>query len=307
MTKKIFITGGAGFIGSAIVKKLQEQGHSLFIFDDLSFGSRKFVNICDAQFAKENILDGNVLKKALIKFSPDIVIHLAAIHFIPYCNEHPFDSANINILGTANVLNACKELPNLEKILFASTAAVYPVYDGAIHETLDPKPSDIYGLSKFAGEELCKKFFLETQVPTIICRFFNAFGPNETNPHLIPAILDQVISGSSIIKIGNTVPKRDYIHTSDMANAVTLLIQKFNAGLDTFNLGQGMEYSVIEVIQAFEKVLERPLQMETDMLRVRKTDRLHLLADITKIKNFTGWAPAVSLEEGIKTLIHEHC
>jgi UDP-glucose 4-epimerase len=304
MSKKIFITGGCGFIGSAIVKSLQQRGHEIAVFDDLSFGSRRFIDIPDDHFIDGSILDKEALQKALLRFAPQQVIHLAAIHFIPYCNENPFASANINITGFIHLLDACGKLKDLETVFFASTAAVYPICDDAISEDVSPVPSDIYGLSKLTGEELCKKFYGETGITTIICRFFNAFGPNETNPHLIPAILQQILDGNRTIKIGNTNPKRDYIHTHDMASAVGLLLEKFDKGMDIFNLGRGIEYSVSEVIRAFERALGEPLELETDPARVRKTDRLHLLADIGKISRFTGWQPAISLEEGIKTLIH---
>jgi len=306
MAKKIFITGGAGFIGSAVIKHLQRSNHELLVYDDLSFGNPQFINVGSNGFIKGNILDEELLKTSLLNFSPDYVIHLAAVHFIPYCNEHPFESANINIQGTLHVLNSCSKLKNLEKVFFASTAAVYPIFGEAIPETMAPSPSDIYGLSKLAGEELCKKFHGETNIPTIICRFFNAFGPNETNPHLIPAIQQQVMSGDRIIKLGNTEPKRDFIHTYDMARAVEMLLQQFKEGIDIFNLGQGIEYSVLDVLGAFEKALGEKLTIEIEPARVRKTDRLHLLADISKLTKATGWRPSIGLDAGIKTLIsHE--
>jgi UDP-glucose 4-epimerase len=304
MGKRIFITGGFGFIGSAVIRHLENCGHEIFVFDDLSFGSRQFAKIPDSRFAGGSILDAGLLESTILKFRPEWVIHLAAVHFIPYCNEHPFESANINIAGTMNVLNGCRRIKGLEKVLFASTAAVYPIFDEAIQESLPAAPSDIYGLSKMAGEELCKMFQLETGIPTILCRFFNAFGPNETNPHLIPAIQRQVLEGKRTILLGNTQPKRDFIHTFDMARAVELLLNKFERGVDTFNLGRGIEYSVLEVMAAFEKALGQSLTIEVDPARMRKSDRLHLLADIAKLSAFTGWQPEISLEEGIKTLIY---
>jgi UDP-glucose 4-epimerase len=304
MGKKIFITGGFGFIGSAVIKHLQNCGHEIFVFDDLSFGSRQFVEIPEDRFVRGNILDAALLQSAILNFRPEYVVHLAAVHFIPYCNEHPFESANINIAGTINVLNSCRLAGSVGKVLFASTAAVYPIFEEAIPESLQPAPSDIYGLSKMTGEELCRKFHLETGIPTVICRFFNAFGPNETNPHLIPAIQRQVLEGKRNILLGNTQPKRDFIHTYDMATAVGMLLDKFETGIDTFNLGRGIEYSVLEVIAAFEKALGQTLTIEADPARMRKSDRLHLLAGIGKLSGFTGWQPTVSLEEGIKTLIH---
>src|SRR5476649_462933 len=127
MGKRIFITGGFGFIGSAVIKHLQDCGHEIFIFDDLSFGSREFVEIPDSRFIRGNILDAALLESAISQFRPEWVIHLAAVHFIPYCNEHPFESTNINIAGTMNVLKGCRQAKGLEKVLFASTAAVYPI------------------------------------------------------------------------------------------------------------------------------------------------------------------------------------
>ena len=128
------------------------------------------------------------MMELITTIDPHWVVHLAAIHFIPYCNQHPFESADINIRGTINVLEACKAAASLEKVLFASTAAVYPISDTPHVETDAIGPMDIYGLSKVAGERLMNEFHLASGTTTIVCRFFNAFGPNETNPHLIPEI-----------------------------------------------------------------------------------------------------------------------
>lgn len=305
MSKKIFITGGAGFIGSAIIKKLAKQHYDILVYDDLSFGKAEFISWEDAQLIKGDILDTERLIKAMLGFSPNYILHLAAIHFIPYCNLYPFKSANINITGSINVINAIKKCKEIEKILFASTAAVYPLYDKPIPESLTPGVTDIYGLSKLVGEELFSKFYHESNIPTVICRFFNAFGTNETNPHLIPEILKQVLAGNDIIKLGNILPKRDFIHTYDLADGIGLLLNKFDKGIDIFNIGQGREYSVIEVVKGFELATGRKISIEVDPEKVRKTDRLHLLADISKLSAYINWKPRISLAAGIKNLIEE--
>lgn len=308
MQKKanILVTGGAGFIGSALISKLQSLGHTIYVVDNLSFGNRNFLTIPDTQFYEVDILDESALQIAMKKISPDWLIHLAAIHFIPYCNRNPTEASLANIQGTLNILNAAKSIKNLEKLFFASTAAVYPICDDAIPESQQPKPSDIYGISKLAGEHIVSEFHLQTSIPTIIGRFFNAFGPNETNAHVIPEIQRQVNSGIRTIQLGNLEPKRDFIHTFDMAIAISQLLDKFNTGIDTFNIGRGIEYSVKEVVQAFEQELGEEITIQVDPSRVRKVERMHLLADISKLKNFISWEPQISLNQGIKTLIDKN-
>ena len=300
---KILITGGAGFIGSAIVPELQGNGHEIFVLDNLSFGSRDFIDVADDHFFQTDIRDKNGVEHVFKIIQPVVVVHLAAIHFIPYCNQHPFEAADTNIRGTMNVLEASSNLKCLRKIFFASTAAVYPICDVAVNEEFDQLPLDIYGLSKLTGEHLFKRFWLETRIDTIVCRFFNAFGPNETNPHLIPEIAKQLREGFRTIKLGNLTPKRDFIHTYDMATAFIKLLRLENSGYDTFNLGRGIEYSVIEIVKAFERQLNEKINIEIDHERVRKVEREHLLADVTKLKSKTGWEPEWSIDEGIKDLI----
>ncbi|KAM3096682.1 NAD-dependent epimerase/dehydratase family protein [Phormidesmis sp. 146-35] len=302
-TKKIVVTGGAGFIGSALVSKLQTLGHEIYVIDNLSSGNRKFIDLPDTHFLKLDILNSVALEAAIQTIAPEWIIHLAAIHFIPYCNQNPIEASQVNIQGTINVLKVAKTLNNLEKVFFASTAAVYPIYDQAIPETLQPEPKDIYGLSKLVGEHLLNEFHLQTAIPTVVGRFFNAFGLNETNPHVIPEIQRQVNSGMRTIRLGNLEPKRDFIHTSDMAIAITRLLEQVTTGQEVFNIGSGIEYSVKDIVQSFGYELGEELVIHVDPDRVRRVERMHLLADISKLKAFINWQPLVNLDDGIKTLV----
>lgn len=301
--KKLLVTGGAGFIGSAVIAEFQKYDVEILVVDDLSFGSREFIDIPDSHFLKLDIREKDALTKAIVDFAPDWIVHLAAVHFIPWCNQHPYEAADINIRGTMHVLDAAKQVAGLQGVFFASTAAVYPIYDDAVSENHATGPLDIYGLTKLTGERLCNEFQLASGIPTVACRFFNAFGPNETNPHLIPEIAGQINAGARTLRLGNQKPKRDFIHTHDMARAVVALLEQFSEGFDVFNLGRGIEYSVLEVAAAFGDALGEAVKVEVDPAKVRKTDRLHLLADISKLKGFTGWAPTISLEAGIGTMI----
>jgi UDP-glucose 4-epimerase len=302
--KRVLITGGAGFIGSALVPELEKYGYSVYVLDNLSFGKRELLDIPDDRFILADITDRSMVKKMIMEIAPHWIIHLAAIHFIPYCNQNPYESANINIQGTMNILDAAKNLDCLEKVLFASTAAVYPIVDTPIAEIFTTNPLDIYGLSKLAGERLMNEFYLETHIPSIVCRFFNAFGPRETNPHLIPEIHRQVVDGKRIIQLGNLDPKRDFIHTSDMSSALRLLLEKFDLGIDTFNIGSGIEYSVRDVVKSFERAIGEPIEIQVDPARVRKVERQHLCADMGKLSEFLNWKPTVNLDRGIQQLIN---
>ncbi len=305
MAERILITGGAGFIGSALSKHLQEQGHEIFVLDNLSFGRRDLAGVPDARFFEVDIRDPRAVKKAFDTARPDQVLHLAAVHFIPYCNEHPAEAADININGTIGVLDAAQKCGTVKQVFVASTAAVYPIADGAMDEAHPTGPMDIYGTTKLATEKIASEFHLRTGVPTIIGRFFNAFGPNETNPHLFPEIQRQVLAGARTLQLGNLDPKRDYIHTEDMSRAMAALLGLGIKGQGTFNIGRGIEYSVREVVAAFERQLGEKLTIEVDPARVRKVERMHLLADVRKLKAATGWEPKWDIDEGVGTLLKE--
>ncbi len=305
MGSRVLVTGGAGFIGSALIGHLLRNGEEVFVIDDLSFGRRELVPIPDERFFVQDIRDRQAVSRTIASIAPGQVIHLAAVHFIPYCNAHPIEATEINIAGTINILDACASAGSVRQVFVASTAAVYPIASGALGEEHEIGPLDIYGITKLATEKLASEFHLRTGIPVIAGRFFNAFGPNETNPHLIPEIQRQVMSGSRELKLGNLDPKRDFIHTDDMANAMIALLAHVRTGFEIFNIGRGIEYSVREVVEAFERQLGERLNIVVDPARVRKVERMHLLADVSKLKERTGWEPKWSIDEGVATLLRE--
>ena len=272
--------------------------------DDLSFGKKEFLPLSNEklEFQKCDITDKAALANVLEKFKPEISVHLAAIHFIPYCNEHPMRTSEVNIMGTRNLLECCRKVkPDI--LFFASSAAVYPIRDGANKEDSSLGPTDIYGLTKVIGEDLTKLFHKETGIKTLIGRLFNVYGPNETNPHVIPEIVNQLKSGKRKISLGNLEPKRDYIHVEDAVTAIITLINEFEGKFDVFNIGSGKEYSVKQVVQYAQEALDEKIEIVQDKDRMRKSDRLHLLADISKIQAEVGWEPQWALKKGLKELI----
>jgi UDP-glucose 4-epimerase len=305
MNQRVMLTGGAGFIGSAVIDHLNELGCDVFVLDNLSFGKRELAAVPDSRFFEVDILDHRATADSVRAIAPAWAIHLAAVHFIPYCNAHPYESTNINLLGTTNVLDALRNVASVEKVFFASTAAVYADSPAPVAETSLPIPLDIYGLTKRIGERLVHEFHATTSVPCIIGRLFNAYGPRETNAHLIPEILRQVLEGKQTIELGNLFTRRDYIHTSDMARAISKLMACQIDGFDVFNIGSGKSFSAGEIIQFFERAINHPLIVDVAKDRLRKVDRTLLQADITKIHRATGWTPQVEIQQGITALVQE--
>ena len=299
--KKIFITGGAGFIGSAIVRKLINNGYEVIVYDNLSYGKKHFLPKSDSLiFIEGDINETDRLKKLMIDFDPFSVYHLAAIHFIPDCNSNPSRALKVNTIGTESVLNACNN-NGIKQIIVASTAAVYPINDFPNIEDKTPaKPIDIYGYSKLFSEMLLKKFQNETGIQSIALRLFNAVGPRETNPHVIPHIFLSA-KDTDLIPLGNLEPRRDYIHVDDIASAFLKVTRNRNDvnAFDIFNVGSGKEYSVVDLIIMIGNILGRELKVEKKDERVRNIERMHLVSDISKIKKLIGWKPKLNLEEAL--------
>ena len=305
MKPKAVVTGGAGFIGSEVVLQLERQGCDVFVIDDLSFGRREHAFVRDENFFLVDILDASRVQAAIDTIAPDWVVHLAAIHFIPYCNAHPHESSTINLMGTMNVLDAIGRTPQVQKLFFASTAAVYADSVAPVSEQSPAIPLDIYGLTKLVGERLVRDFHARTQIPCVIGRLFNAYGPRETNPHLIPEILRQVLEGRRQLELGNIATRRDYIHTADLARAIIQLMVREDTGVDVYNIGAGSSYTATDVVEYFERAANCSFDITVASDRVRKQDRAVLQADISKIRAAIDWTPQIRFDEGIRALVAE--
>jgi UDP-glucose 4-epimerase len=139
----------------------------------------------------------------------------------------------------------------------------------------------------------------------ISLRFFNAYGPKETNPYVIPHLIEQLKNGKTRIRLGNLEPKRDFIHTEDLTDAIISIIDLNVDGYDVFNIGTGREYSVIEIVKYLQDAIGSKIEVISDEKFIRKVDRMHLLSDISKVIKTTGWHPKKDLNEGLRELLFE--
>ncbi len=299
---RFLVTGGAGFIGSALVRELVTQAHDVVIYDDFSRGRREFVP-ADARitFVEGDIRDRPRVERTVADHAPERVVHLAALHFIPDCIARPRDTLEINVGGTQNVLDACAR-QRVPRVLFASSAAVYAPSDEACRELDSPLgPSDVYGESKLQGEELARRYHADTGLDVSMLRIFNAIGPRETNPHVLPHVLESLRT-SDTIALGNTEAKRDYIDTRDLARAIAVIAAQA-PGLSVYNVGTGRAHSVADILDLLRRKLGRPLTVTVDPARLRPSDNPLLLADVTKLRAELGWIPRVTLEDAVDELI----
>ena len=300
MNRQALVTGGAGFIGSELVRLLLHHRYHVTVLDNFSFG-RKANLTNGVRVIKGDLLSRPSLKRAVDR-RYDAVYHLAAIHFIPYCNAHPEETVRVNVEGTQSLLESLRRKPP-SKIFFASTAAVYNRTDRYHRETDFLDPSDIYGVTKLAGEFLMRVFHEQTGIPVVIGRLFNAYGPRETNPHLIPSLVEQLKQRKRRVELGNLHPFRDYIHTQDMARFIHRLLQRTRKGIFISNIASGEEYSVRQVVQTISSVLGEKIEVQSRRSLRRKVERLHLRGDLKRLKRSIQARPSLTFSEGIRNLL----
>jgi len=301
----VLVTGGAGFIGSVTVRMLLDKGARVKVVDNCFAGERSLIPE-GASFEQLDIRSDE-LQNAVSEFDPDSIVHLAAVHYIPYCNQHPEETFEVNVMGTRSLLEAAKELKTLDTVVFVSSGAVYPPESGPLGEGSRVGPMDIYGRTKLIGEDLTQLFGTKSGVSTAAVRLFNVYGPNETNEHLIPAILNQLRAGSRTIELGNLSPKRDFVYVSDVARALTTILTDFEGDFRTYNVGSGTARSVREVVECASDALGENIEIEQDDERVRESDRPHLQSDIGRIRTELGWEPQIEFVEGLRRLLpQEH-
>lgn len=301
---RIMITGGAGFVGRELVRTLKDRAEVL-VADLLRYGTPDWLSGEPEGFGfrRVDIRDAAATRALVEEFAPDVIVHLAAIHYIPECDSDPANAVATNVTGTVNLLAAC---PEGTRFVFASSGAVYQP-DEAAHRELESvvEPVDIYGYTKQQGEVYLRALAASRGLSGVIVRLFNVIGPGETNPHLLPAIVVQLRDNPEAIYLGNTWPKRDYIDVLDAAGgfaAAALGTAPEPGRCEVVNLGSGQQYSVNEIVDRMRTVLGLEFEVRQDERRMRAVDRPFLGADITRIRETFGWSPEHSLDETLKRM-----
>lgn len=305
---RYMVIGGAGFIGSHLVSELLNVSMEVCVYDNFFTGKKEFLPVGEKGLSvvSGDILDTGGLMRAMGDFLPERVVHLAALHYIPYCNAHPLETLRVNAEGTQSVIEcARRHSAVIKKLVFASSAAVYPIGEGPNREDGPVMPTDVYGISKACGEELVRLFSKESGVPSVSLRMFNVYGPKETNPHVLPEIFGQLRENGRLT-LGNIYAKRDFVYVKDVAAAIIMLAgTEGEASCGAFNIGTGAEHSVAEIIDVVRNILGRPIEVVIDERRLRDVDRMHLVADVSRMRGSFGWSPRYDLHSGLRRSMQE--
>ena len=296
----VLITGGAGFIGRWLVQHALNAGAAVVIYDNLSVGSLENLMEMEGKFIfyQGDIRDQSQLAQIMRKHSVERVFHLAAIHYIPYCESHPQETFEVNLVGTLAVLEAMRAA-SVQRLVFASTGALYPPLNIPLTEQTPLEPQDIYGLTKLHCEQAIHYYQKRYGMEATLVRLFNTYGPYETNPHLLPHIIQTLKQGVREIPLGNLKPKRDYVYVTDVAEGFWRLGES-PATVGVYNLGTGVEHSVEEVVATLSELLRMPIQIVQDPTRVRPVDKLHQRADLERLRAALRWTPSTSLTDGLQ-------
>lgn len=294
--KRAVVTGGAGFVGAPLVRRLVSDGVGVVVVDDLSRGRRDAL-APGVDLVVSDVRDHESVARVIAEHRPEVVFHLAALHFIPDCDRDPAATMAIN-RDASGALGRAAAAHGVERLVFSSTAAVYRPSDLPHGEDDDVAPVDVYGESKVGAERL----LLEALGPgrVVVARLFNVFGPGETNPHVIPEIVAQATQGTTL-RLGRTDTVRDYVFVDDVARALVAVAVSGSAP-QRVNVGSGRGSTVLDIVDATGLALVRTLDVVTDPARLRPVDRPRLVADTTLLGTVVDWRP-LSLVEGLRRLL----
>jgi dTDP-glucose 4,6-dehydratase len=319
MTKTILITGGAGFIGSHVVR-LFVKLHLIINLDNLTYAGN-LENLRDIEksknytFIKADIADAGQVDKVFMKHKPDAVVHLAAESHVDRSIMDPLAFLYTNIAGTANLLNACRKTwqEPFENNLFLhiSTDEVFGSLgkEGFFTETTRYDPRSPYSASKAGSDHMVKAYWHTYKIPVLISNCSNNYGPNQFPEKLIPLAINNIKNNTPVPVYGKGENIRDWLFVVDHAIAIELLFRKGKHG-ETYNIGGNNEWKNIDLIHLLCDIMDQKLQREKGesaqlitFVKDRAGHDLRYAIDCSKICKELGWKPSVNFKEGLELTV----
>ena len=295
---RILITGINGFIGQHLGARLVHRGHVVI---GLGQNKKCEVNNIKTYYA------GSVLNKKLVEEATEdaqTVIHLAALTSHKTMVDNKFETLELNLLGTKNVLDAFSKSKHARKFLYASTGKVYgSISRLPILEDHPTNPLNILGKSKLIIEKLID-FYSNNQKEFIIFRIFNIYGPMQRKDFLIPTILIQLLKNKREIVLGDIDAKRDWVYIDDLINAFVKAIEgKGHLGVSIYNICTGIGSSALEIVKIINKIKKIDIKIKTNPALVRGDEMRDEYGSFELARRCLGWTPKISLKEGLRKFI----
>jgi UDP-glucose 4-epimerase len=305
---RFLVTGGAGFIGHRTVSELLAgaPGSQVAAFDNLSVGMPMPASRERLTLYEGDIRDRKRIEQVFAEFRPDTIIHLAAVHHIPTCEQRRAYSLEVNIVGTETLLEAAAAM-GIARFVLASSGAVYDWREGALDEAETPlKVWDNYSLAKHANENQVAFWVERTRGFGRIARIFNTIGHDDPNGHLLPDIIKQIPAGQKVVQIalGNLSPRRDYIHADDTARALAAIARDIGPpSLDVYNVASGEDISVRELVALLGEVMGVEVVVREDADKKRRIDRPLQLGAVGKIERRLGFKASKSVRIALEDIV----
>ena len=306
MSTTFLVTGGAGFIGSAIARALVKRGDRVRILDDFSSGKRE--NLADIAGAVE-VIEGSILDERALSQAIDgvkVVFHEAAIPSVPKSMAEPIENHEANATGTLKVLHAAKRA-GVERLVYAASSAAYGS-DPRLPkvETMSTGPISPYGASKLAGEIYCQVYAEAYGLPTVCLRYFNVFGPRQDPQSeyaaVIPKFITRALAGGTPVIFGDGTQSRDFCFIDNVVEAnLKAAAAPASATGRVYNIACGVATTLDEVVKVIGDILGRPIEPKHDPERAG--DIKHSVADISAARAGLGYTAAVSFEEGMRRTV----
>ncbi|MGH2971977.1 MAG: NAD-dependent epimerase/dehydratase family protein [Gaiellaceae bacterium] len=303
---KALVTGGAGFIGSNLVRGLLERGDDVRVLDNFSTGNRANLDGLDVDIVEGELRSYERVHNAVR--GRDVVYHLGALGSVPRSVQDPLTSSAVNVEGTLNVLLAARD-EGVRRVVYSSSSSVYgSKTDLPVDESLAADPISPYGVAKLAAERYCVSFSrVYESFETVVLRYFNVFGPRQSPfsqyAAMVPLFITAIAAGEPVTIFGDGEQSRDFTYVANVVDATIRAADAGEANGRIFNVAAGSPASVNAVAETIGRIVGKPVQKR--FAPPRPGDIRDSWADVTAARDVLGYAPSVDLEEGLRRTI-EH-
>jgi nucleoside-diphosphate-sugar epimerase len=303
----VLVAGGAGFIGSAIVRELVAAGARTTVLDNFFHGTTEnLAGLDEVAVLAVDARDEAAVDDAVAAVRPDVVVNCIGDTYVPSAYAEPQRFFDINVGCHLNLLRAARAR-GVRRVVYLSSTEVYGVCGPEpVDETTPLDPVNTYAVSKAAADRLSRTFELEHGLPVVVARLFNAYGPRETHPYVIPEVISQLRRGPTV-RLGNVHARRDFTYVHDTARAVVALVVCDVTGGHVVNVGSDVSWSVGDLVAALATTMgvEHP-DIRQVPERLRRHDIDAFRCDNTRLRALTGWCPQVGLVDGLRRTVEFH-